>query len=164
MDVHLGWEFVLGDRSGEQELKEFYANVNKNYPGRLRRLRSNIGISRSPEGVLGSARRTERPGRNPQRGATISTRIALRVGGRHVVFEQAILEAQSASGPWTQPEQRQRLLVRHLCHPRLQRHTDGVEVHPQHGIVSDRQHNFDELLVSVPTRKRLPRRIRNEAV
>ena len=50
-------EFVLAGRtvSGEQELKEFYANVNKTYPGRLRRLLSNIVISPSPEGALGSA-------------------------------------------------------------------------------------------------------------
>ena len=50
-------EFILGDQtvSGQQELQEFYANVNKTYPGRLRRLLSNIVILPSPEGATGSA-------------------------------------------------------------------------------------------------------------
>ena len=50
-------EFVLGDRtvSGEQALKAFYADVNETYPGRLRRLLSNIVIGPSPDGATGSA-------------------------------------------------------------------------------------------------------------
>lgn len=50
-------EFVNGGRtvSGEKQLKEFYANVNKTHSAKVRHLLSNIVINPSPDGASGSA-------------------------------------------------------------------------------------------------------------